>query len=48
VFNNLVSEILSTAVKVLPIPESVEVETSPANEKSETKPIETTATTNSE
>jgi hypothetical protein len=44
----LVSEILSTAVKVLLIPESVVVETSPANEKFETKPIETATTTNSE
>ncbi|CAF1120705.1 unnamed protein product [Rotaria sordida] len=47
-FNNLVSEILSRTVKVLSIPESAIVETLSANEKSETKPVEITTTTNSE
>jgi len=45
----LVSEILSTlAVKILPLPESAIVETLPANEKFESKPVKTTATTSSE
>ncbi|CAF1256146.1 unnamed protein product [Rotaria sordida] len=48
IFNNLVSEILSRTVKVLSIPESAIVETLSANEKSETKPVEITTTTNSE